>query len=73
MGKEEAIAWGIEVDTVRETERLPDDGVWVCVDDLEPALADLPADLQARVQSKKTYPDGRRAMLLYHDESIFRG
>lgn len=73
MGKEEAIVWGVDVETVEETERLPDGGVWVCVDDLESALADLPEDLQARVQSKKTYPDGRRAMLLYQDESIFRG
>lgn len=73
MGKEEAVAWGINVDTVKEAERLPDGGVWVGVDDLEAALVDLPADLQARVQSKKTYPDGRRAMLLFQDESIFRG
>ncbi|CAB1110028.1 unnamed protein product [Ectocarpus sp. CCAP 1310/34] len=72
MGKDEAIVWGVDVETVEETERLPDGGVWVCVDDLESALADLPEDLQARVQSKKTYPDGRRAMLLYQDESIFR-
>ncbi|CAB1112280.1 unnamed protein product [Ectocarpus sp. CCAP 1310/34] len=72
MGKEEAVAWGIGVDAVEESERLPDCGVWVGVDDLEAALEDLPADLQARVQSKKTYPEVRRAMLLYQDERIFR-
>ncbi|CAB1098930.1 unnamed protein product [Ectocarpus sp. CCAP 1310/34] len=72
MGKEEAVACGIDVDAVEESERLPDCGVWVGVDDLEAALADLPAGLQARVQSKKTYPDGRRAMLPHQDESIFR-
>ncbi|CAB1098494.1 unnamed protein product [Ectocarpus sp. CCAP 1310/34] len=58
---------------LEESERLPDCGVWVGVDDLEAALADLPADLtKTYFESKKTYPDGRRAMLLYQDENIFR-
>ncbi|CAB1096333.1 unnamed protein product [Ectocarpus sp. CCAP 1310/34] len=70
---EEAVDWDIDVHQVPEADRLPDSsGVWVCVDDLEQALADLPEDLQARVQSKKKYPDGKRALLLYQDESIFR-
>lgn len=71
---EEAVDWGIDVDQVPDADRLPDgSGVWVCVDDLEPVVADLPEELQRRVQSKKTYPDGKRALLLYQDESIFRG
>lgn len=73
MTKEEATTWDIKDDKVKESDRLPDGGVLVCVDDLGPALVELPGDLQKRVQSKKKYPDGRRALLLYQDESIFRG
>lgn len=71
---EEAEAWGIDVNEVPEADRMQEgDGVWVSVDDLQSALADLSPDLQAKVQSKKTYPDGKKALLLYQDESIFRG
>lgn len=69
----EAKAWGVNISALGVSDRTADGGVWVCVDDLEPALVELSEELQKTVTSKRRYEDGKKALLCYEDESIFRG
>ncbi|CAB1104296.1 unnamed protein product [Ectocarpus sp. CCAP 1310/34] len=66
---DEARSWEVQV---QEQDRQEDGRVWVWVHAFKETLSELPQHLRERVTSKKTYSDGRRAILCYHDECIYR-
>lgn len=73
MPPPEAGRWGIDIANVPEGDRADNGDIWVCVEDLQPLLCELPPELRARVTSKRRYSDGKQALQLLQDESCFKG
>lgn len=46
--------------------------VWVNISELEETRSTLPPELQGRLQSKKTFEGGKRALFLWQDECIYK-